>query len=253
VSRLAIVTVVLDDAAGLRATAESLAAQSCRDFEWHVLDGGSTDGTLQVVAEFIHLIDDFRSEPDGGPYAAMNDGLDRAAADYLWFLNAGDRAADPGTVAALIGALAAEPDFLYGGSWEDDGARPLAKPARSHRRAWAGMFTHHQAMIYRRAVLAGLRYRTDLPIGADYALTLEVLARSRRIVRLDRPLCRFRPGGLSMRRAAEGRRDQRRIRQELLGWPAPLAAAYALLQAGVFTLRRRVPRLYAALRFRRGA
>jgi glycosyltransferase involved in cell wall biosynthesis len=98
-----IITVNLNDAAGLRATAESVVGQSYAEYEWLVIDGGSSDNSLAVIREFEGRIDAWSSGPDRGVYDAMNRGLRRARGDYLIFMNAGDRFAGP----AVLGWLAA--------------------------------------------------------------------------------------------------------------------------------------------------
>lgn len=87
---LSIITVVYNAKRELLRTYESIKAQTDLGFEWIVIDGGSTDGSL----EFINSIEGFPirwiSEPDSGIYDAMNKGIEIAEGDYLQFLNAGD-------------------------------------------------------------------------------------------------------------------------------------------------------------------
>jgi len=68
------------------------------------------------------------------------------------------------------------PGLIYGDSYERTSSDQLLyKKARSHRWMWYGMFTHHQAMVYKRSVIADLAYKGHYPIGADYAFTIEAL------------------------------------------------------------------------------
>ncbi|HEY0837235.1 MAG TPA: glycosyltransferase [Azospirillum sp.] len=250
---LSVVTVVRDDLAGLRATRASLRAQSWRGFEWIVVDGASTDGTAAWLAAHAEEPAWWRSAPDGGVYDAMNVGLDHATGQHLLFLNAGDTLPGPDTLAGIAAALDAAPgaDFLYGDALErlSDG-RTVRKPARSHRFAFYGMFTHHQAMVYRRAPIADLRYPVRFAIGADYAFTVQALARARRVVRLPQPLCVFAAGGLSQRRAALGRHEQTVVRREVMGLAPLPCAAITAVQALFATLRRHLPSLYEQGRYR---
>ena len=96
---LSIVTVNLDDAEGLRATGESVAAQDFADREWLVVDGGSTDGSLAVISEFAGVIDHWSSEPDNGVYHAMNLGL-------TFWLVSGVQRVDPSFLTLPHGASA---------------------------------------------------------------------------------------------------------------------------------------------------
>ena len=115
---LSVITVNLDDAAGLRATAHSVAAQERAPDEWIVIDGGSRDGSIAVIREFEALIHCWTSAPDRGVYDGMNRGLRRARGCYVLFMNAGDCFAGPDSLARIATALEASPgvDLLFGGT-----------------------------------------------------------------------------------------------------------------------------------------
>lgn len=246
--RISVVTAVRDDLAGLLATRTSLRAQSFTDWEWIVVDGASTDGTAAWLAAHADEPAWWRSAPDEGPYDAMNIGLDAATGSYVLFLNAGDTLASA-DVLAHIGAPQA--DFIYGDALErGPGGGLRHKPARSHRFVAYGMFTHHQAMAYRRSLIAGLRFESRFPVGADYAFTVRALSRARRVQRLGIPVCIFAPGGLSQRHAGIGRRDQTAIRRELLGIGWLPCLAITATQCCAHIIKCRSPHLYWSLRYR---
>jgi putative colanic acid biosynthesis glycosyltransferase len=251
-----IVTVVLNDAGGLRRTHGSLTAQSCRDFDWIVVDGGSRDGTLEYLLSHQHDLAWWRSGPDRGLYDAMNIGLSVANGDYLIFLNAGDTLPDPGTLERLTQTIGRErgerPDFIYGNALErGTGNRLLTKRARSHRLVWYGMFTHHQAMVYRRALVQGLKFDLAWEIGADYAFTLDTLSKSVRVVRLDAALVLFESGGRSQTLAALGRRDQAEIRRNRLNMSVVSSFLIMIVQYAAISTRRRWPKIFESCRCRR--
>jgi glycosyltransferase involved in cell wall biosynthesis len=103
---ISVITVNLDDAAGLRATAESMAFQERPPEQWIVVDGGSTDGSIEVIRQFEHLIHHWTSAPDRGVYDAMNQGLRSAQGRYVIFMNAGGRFAAPDSLATGGGRTA---------------------------------------------------------------------------------------------------------------------------------------------------
>lgn len=247
--RISVVTVVRDDLPGLLATRASLRAQGFGDWEWIVIDGASTDGAAAWLAAHADEPAWWRSAPDDGLYDAMNIGLAAATGTYVLFLNAGDTLAGPDVLARL--AAAEDADLLYGDALERaaDGAL-RRKPARSHRFAFYGMFTHHQAMVYRRERVAGLRFESRFPVGADYAFTLRALAHAGRVSRLDFPVCVFAPGGLSQQQAALGRSDQTRVRRELLGIGRLPCVAITATQCCTAAMKRHLPALYSIGRFR---
>ncbi len=92
---LSIITINRNNAEGLKRTLNSVASQTCRDFEYIIIDGASTDGSVDVIKEYVESPADknvsyWVSEPDSGIYNAMNKGIKKATGDYCLFLNSGD-------------------------------------------------------------------------------------------------------------------------------------------------------------------
>lgn len=88
--KFSIITVVFNDKIGLKRTIESVINQSYKDYEYIIIDGGSTDGTVDVIKEYADRITYWVSEPDKGIYNAMNKGIKVAQGQYCNFMNAGD-------------------------------------------------------------------------------------------------------------------------------------------------------------------
>jgi putative colanic acid biosynthesis glycosyltransferase len=237
-----VITVTLNNLEGLRRTAASLEAQGCRDYEWIVVDGGSNDGTREYLQTTQAI---WASEPDGGIYDAMNKGMAEARSGYLLFLNAGDTLASPDILQKIADVLKNDaPDMVYGDAIEAG----AVKKARSFRRAAYGMFTHHQAMFYRRGAAIGIRYDTRLKIAADYKFTLEILMQRGGALYTPEPLCVFESGGVSQLQAETGRREQFLVRRELrLTGPVRNRLIYAG-QAAIWLLRQKYPSIYWKLR-----
>lgn len=254
--RLAVVTVVRNDRTGLLATRASLRAQTMAAYDWFVVDGASSDGTARWLARHGNEAAWWRSSPDRGLYDAMNIALDAIAAkslcSHVLFLNAGDRLADNRTLERLLPILAERPEagLFYGDALEElPGGRLVVKRARSHRRALLGMFTHHQAMVYRLASLSDIRFDLRHGLAADYAFTLTVLKDGVPAHRLPLSVCVFAHGGRSQQNPARGRREQAVIRRELLGLSRTANATLWGLQWLALTLRQTIPWLYAKYRF----
>lgn len=219
--RFSIITITKDNPNGFAVTEESVKSQRFTDYEWIIIDGAV--------------------EPDRGIYDAMNKGIERAQGDYLIFMNAGDCFASDLTLQII--AAAGDADFIYGDAW--DGG--YLKPARSHARLHRGLFTHHQAMVYRRAVLDDLRYDETYPIAADYKFTAQFLQKAQSILYIPQPLCIFETGGISQYRARQGRTEQRKIRREL-GIVAPMTPAWQWVAQ---TIRNTLPSVYGWVRARK--
>ena len=96
--KLSIITINRNNAEGLRKTMESVLSQTYRDMEYIVVDGASTDQSVNVIKECVNQLKnedrrmklDWMSEPDTGIYNAMNKGIKKATGEYLLFLNSGD-------------------------------------------------------------------------------------------------------------------------------------------------------------------
>ena len=85
-----IITINYNNQIGLRRTIESVICQTLTDYEYIVIDGGSTDGSIDVIKKYSDYIDFWLSEPDNGIYNAMNKGILRSKAEYTIFMNSGD-------------------------------------------------------------------------------------------------------------------------------------------------------------------
>lgn len=247
---LSIITITRQNRDGLAASANSLAVQTQRDFEWIVIDGASTDGTAELLDQAPRQPDFFQSQRDHGIYDAMNKGLSHANGDYTLFLNAGDSLATSDTLALICNELSNHrPDFLYGDALEQDlHGQCHYKAARSHSRAALGLFTHHQAMLYKTAILKNLRYNLDYKIAADYDLTLRFLKQAQSVHYLSAPLCIFAAGGLSQTAAHQGRAEQFMIRKHLKTVPYWKNAVIYAAQFLNWHFRKLTPTAYWSLK-----
>ena len=106
--KLSIITINYNNASGLKQTIESVFAQTSNDFEYIVVDGASTDGSLNVIQQSNNsTIRPFNwiSEPDNGIYHAMNKGISMAKGEYVQFLNSGDILAAPDVTEKMLACL----------------------------------------------------------------------------------------------------------------------------------------------------
>ena len=118
-TKLTIITINRNNAAGLERTMQSVLDQTCRDFEYVVVDGASTDGSVSVIERFSELFGNrmkWVSEPDSGIYNAMNKGMRMACGDYYQILNSGDSLADKDVTGRMLQELENNgyPSMMYG-------------------------------------------------------------------------------------------------------------------------------------------
>ncbi len=143
--RLSIITVVRNDARGLVRTLVSVAAQNYANRQVILIDGGSTDGTLETIRQHAAAIDIWVSEPDEGIYHAMNKGVVLADGEWMLFMNSGDEFAGADALSSAIAATGPEIDVVYS-DWlyrEDDS---LAKADLLR------MNVRHQSVLYRKSL-----------------------------------------------------------------------------------------------------
>lgn len=222
-----IITVCWNVASEIERTLKSVAGQKGVAFEYIVIDGGSTDGTLAVIEQYRDMVDVLVSEKDKGIYNAMNKGLRLAHGKYAIFMNAGDCFASEDVLSKVKAQVEANivsdyPTLVYGDYMRVDGEEATQViPARSASKAWYGMFASHQSMFYNVDYLRqnGLEYDESYRIAADYKLTLEVVKRAGVEHVLQVPVCiaRFDLGGVSHANQDKGLNEADRVRKEVLG------------------------------------
>lgn len=111
--RLSIITINYNNRDGLLKTIESVISQTFKDYEWIVIDGGSTDGSRELIERYADHFSYWVSEPDKGVYNAMNKGIKVARGEYLLFLNSGDWLADNEVLSSVF-IIPHSADILYG-------------------------------------------------------------------------------------------------------------------------------------------
>ena len=206
--KITIITVVFNGASTLADTIQSVLDQTYDNIEYIIVDGGSTDGTQQIMAEYCHVIDHCVSEPDNGIYDAMNKGIQLATGDIVGIINSDDFYYGPHVlekVAALFqksGADALFADLVY--------VRPdnLERVVRYYsgadftpdKFAWGCMPPHPTFFVRREAYEKHGLFRTDYQIAADFELTARFLATHHlNYVYLPEVIMRMRTGGASTR------------------------------------------------------
>ena len=204
--KFSIITITYNAASVIRPTLESVMSQTYTNYEYILIDGGSTDGTVAIARasgiEFAHII----SERDNGIYDAMNKGMALATGDYLCFLNAGDAFHASDTLKTIVKAIEGEenlPDVLYGETAEVDSERNFVRMRRlqvSENLTWRsfknGMLVCHQA-FYARRDIAPL-YDLGYQLSSDIDWCIKVMKRARKMVNVNAVVVNYLQNGLSL-------------------------------------------------------
>lgn len=175
--RLSIITINLNNKVGLLRTCKSVAGQTCRNFDWIIIDGGSSDGSQEVISEYKKYLSYAVSEHDKGIYNAMNKGIDKATGNYCLFLNSGDWFYNSQVVADLYRAIQGiNTTFIFGRMCcvASDGYSTFYKLPQhiSGFYLFKGVLPH-QSTLTRTDVLKRFHYKEGYRIVSDWLFAVE--------------------------------------------------------------------------------
>ncbi len=195
-----------DGAAHLAQAMASVIAQKGDGVEYLLIDGGSRDGSVEIIRSLESGVDGWVSEPDGGIYEAMNKGLQRARGRFVAFLNADDWY-EPGFLERLRPALqfvsdgTSAPVYYCDAYVYDETLATEFKVRRAARlQPWRGMTVSHQALFVPRGWYQALGgFDPAFRFAADFEFLRRLLDAGARFVKLDLAGVNFRVGGASTR------------------------------------------------------
>ena len=206
--KLSIVTIAYNSAATIETTIQSVAAQSFPEIEHVVVDGGSTDGTVEILERGNGGVDKFISEPDDGIYDALNKGIRLATGDVIGFLHTDDFFRDKGVVERIARAFgddsvdAVYGDCVYVDSSDTDRVTRYWRTGNYRKGAFRrGWMPPHTTFFARRSCYERLGlYRTDFRSAGDYELMLRFIHKEEiRLRYIPEVLVVMREGGTSNR------------------------------------------------------
>lgn len=196
--RVSIVTVTYNAAACVRETLESVIKQTYQDIEYIVIDGGSKDGTQDIIKGYTERITHFRSEPDKGTYDAMNKAIDIATGEWIIFINAGDFLVHNEVVAQVFKhPIPNNYDFIYGDYiWKGDKCE-MRIESRPLEKMWQRICFSHQSLFSRTSLMKTKKFELRYNIVSDYNFYFSCYMEGSQFLMMDFPISVFRAGGLS--------------------------------------------------------
>lgn len=199
---ISVITVVYNNKDNFIKTFENVKSQSYKNIEYIVIDGGSIDGTLEVIKSNAQFIKKWISEKDKGIYDAMNKGINLADGEYVCFMNAGDIFHNEETISNIF-KVCDDADVYYGDtelvdeSGKSWGNRQLKKTPENLK--WQdmidGMVVTHQSLIIRKSLIQ--LYDLKYIHCADIDWTIKVLKKAERICNTNMIITTFLMGGYS--------------------------------------------------------
>lgn len=215
--KLSIITVNLNNREGLQRTIDSVVSQSFKDFEWIVIDGGSSDGSKELIEQYADRFAYWVSEPDKGIYNAMNKGVRVAQGEYLQFLNSGDWLVDETTLERCF-AHGFSADIAYGDLYYCNGAEKevFHYPQNVSFRFFYLSSIGHPASFIKRNILQETLYDEGLKIVSDWKFFLTQAMRNKRFEHIDEIVCCFDIKGISSVDLDLANQERQRVKKEMV-------------------------------------
>jgi glycosyltransferase involved in cell wall biosynthesis len=177
VPKLSVISINLNNASGLEDTIRSILDQSFADFELIVIDGGSTDHSIDVIKKYSFRIKYWISESDNGIYHAMNKGIEKAG-EYCHFLNSGDYLSD-GQVFEKVFKVNPCEDVLFGNLYVTMHGKLTGKAYGKEDLSFSDVYAHtikHQASFIKRSLFDRFgKYNVSRKIVADWEFFIKTV------------------------------------------------------------------------------
>lgn len=213
--KLTIITIVYNNVRDIERTINSVINQTYKKIEYIVIDGKSTDGTLDIVEKYSNQISKMVSEPDKGIYDAMNKGLALATGDYVLFMNSGDEIYDEHTVQEVFDSSPGADIYygeteMYNDNWESLGRRRHEAPEQFDWTSFKyGMNISHQAIYIRKSILTP--YDLKYKYSSDIDWIIKAAKKSSNIVNVHRYVAKYLVGGMSKKKHRESLKERFQI------------------------------------------
>lgn len=196
IMKLSIITINYNNKEGLQKTIDSVVSQTWRDFEWIVIDGGSTDGSKELIEQYQQYFAYWCSEPDKGVYNAMNKGIDKAKGEYLNFMNSGDCFVNASTLQDVFSNKLTS-DIVAGPVLLSNGQR-LYQYQENYVRMLVCSALCHQSSFFKRNLFEHYRYREDFQLISDWVGLVEwLLFKGKTLQYLDVDVALYDVSGMS--------------------------------------------------------
>lgn len=203
--KVSIITVVYNNANTIEQTIKSVLNQTYHNIEYIIIDGASTDGTVEIIRKYLDRIAFFISEKDEGLYYAMNKGIKMASGEIIGLLNSDDVYAE-NTISLVVDFFEShQVDILYGNAlMVDDTSYTSMYDCSNLNELWYRMAIPHPATFVKKDVyIEHGMFATQYKIAADYDLMLRFYSEGAIFGHIEDILTYFRKGGLSSQRELE--------------------------------------------------
>lgn len=196
--KISIVTVCFNAEQIIEQTIKSVIGQTYPNLQYIIIDGRSTDKTMEIVQKYRQYIDTIISEPDKGIFDAMNKSLKYVKGEFVNFMNAGDVFCNSDILTTVFDKKYEDNiGFIFGTYFTADGLEKKHLPFVRNKLKYKGMGICHQAIFVKSELAKKYRFRYDLPVSADYGMIYDIYNDGFDYSELDYPICIYEGGGFS--------------------------------------------------------
>ncbi len=213
---VSIITVVYNSELYIEKTILSIINQEYSQFEFIIVDGGSTDRTIEIIQKYEKFITKWISEKDNGLYDAMNKGIKMASGEYLWFINSGDEVYSNTVLQEILPNAHFLPDIIYGETEIIDykgqslGMRRHSAPEKLNWKSLKhGMLVCHQSFIVKKEIVED--YNLNYKYSSDFEWLIRILKKAATIHNSGLILSKFMDGGQTSRTLIPGLKERFKI------------------------------------------
>lgn len=234
---ITIITVTLNAVRQFEITARSVMEQNYPAVEWIVIDGGSTDGTVELIQQKSRHISLWISEPDRGLFDAMNKGVALATGEWVNFMNAGDTFMTPSTISEIFSGGDPGTDVVYGDCVIRYPHMMALKRAGVPSSLSSGMGFCHQSVFVRTPLLRQYPFDLRYRIGSDYDQFARMFRDNVQFAHVRIPVALYDIGGDSNLRMVHSAREHYRIAamRFRLTWKEHLHHRFFILKVSVLS------------------
>ena len=225
--RLSIITINLNNKEGLQKTIDSIISQTYKDYEWIIIDGGSTDGSKELIEKYDKYVTYWISEPDKGIYNAMNKGIKIAKGEYLNFMNSGDTFYDSSVLDSVYKlTINTNSDIYYGNSLYiyETKERIFYRPQDITLLYLYKDTILHQSSFIKRELFNASGYDETLKIVSDWKMWLIWMLQDKKFYYLDLIISRFDAYGISTTNTILVSQEREKVIKDIL----PLSIRHSL-------------------------
>ncbi len=234
--KITIITVVFNAILYLEETIKSILSQNYNNIEYIIIDGGSKDGTIDIIKRYEKYVSYWVSEKDEGIYHAMNKGIEKATGEWINFMNAGDTFCNNDTISTVIKCLKPDTDLISGDMYyinENNEKKYLRHKEINY--PLQNMFCYHQSLFTKTSIMKDIKFSTEFKVSGDYDFLLKCYMKNYKFQYLDIPIANFRAGGMAESQNIIARIEDMFIQSKYLKNPSDIFNSHSFARFNSYT------------------